>query len=505
MYGAPQSIELMKEFHNFISKAYNLSQKASLFGFSRGGLYAFNYTTKYPETVAVLYLDAPVLDICSWPAGYAKGIGASKEWEECKAIYGLTDESAKEYNNNPLNKIEEVAKEKIPIIVVAGDNDKVVPLAENAGILIEEYEELGGEIMSIIKKGVAHHPHSLKEPKEIVDFIIKKKKENNSNSLLTINTPKECSVFQRNKDNQGIIPLICSVNKNVDTLEYRVTDSLSKEQIKGWTTNKEAEDKGLYKDKIKLKSACYRIEVRALHDGKIVDKAIIKQTGIGEVFITSGQSNSANHGGPRQSQETGLVFAADFSTGTWSQAKDPMPGATGEQGSPWTILGDLIVKEYNIPVGFICTGVGGTKVEQWLPSAQYYPRLKAALTIAKLSGVRAILWHQGESDAIASTSSDDYGKMLSTIIKQSRKELNFSIPWGIALVSYHPESSEDMEEQIIQGQKNVINSLENVFEGPCTDSYHKKGYLIDGVHFNAQGLSAHANGWYKSLLNLLNR
>ena len=34
-------------------------------------------------------------------------------------------------------------------------------------------EALGGEIVLIVKPGGKHHPHSLKDPTPIVDFILK--------------------------------------------------------------------------------------------------------------------------------------------------------------------------------------------------------------------------------------------------------------------------------------------------------------------------------------------
>ena len=37
MYGAPQAIALMKDFHDYITKKFKLHTKADLFGFSRGG------------------------------------------------------------------------------------------------------------------------------------------------------------------------------------------------------------------------------------------------------------------------------------------------------------------------------------------------------------------------------------------------------------------------------------------------------------------------------------
>jgi hypothetical protein len=44
---------------------------------------------------------------------------------------------------------------------------------ENTAIVEKRYRALGREITVIHKKGVGHHPHSLKDPAPIVDFIIK--------------------------------------------------------------------------------------------------------------------------------------------------------------------------------------------------------------------------------------------------------------------------------------------------------------------------------------------
>jgi alpha-beta hydrolase superfamily lysophospholipase len=66
-----------------------------------------------------------------------------------------------------------LAKAKIPLITVCGDVDTVVPIDENTYKLAAVYTAAGGEIELIIKKGVGHHPHSLKDPIPIVDFILK--------------------------------------------------------------------------------------------------------------------------------------------------------------------------------------------------------------------------------------------------------------------------------------------------------------------------------------------
>ncbi|SEB81439.1 GDSL-type esterase/lipase family protein [Paenibacillus sp. GP183] len=169
MYGCPY--ELMHQFQSHLIQTYELSQKAVIFGFSRGGLYAVNYAVTYPECVAALYLDAPVLDIRMWPGGKGKGSGSSIEWEKCLAVYGLTDENSIGFTNSPLDCIDSLSGSDIPIIIVAGDVDEDVILSENAALLEKRYRQLNGKIKMIVKPGMGHHPHSLEDPKPIIDYI----------------------------------------------------------------------------------------------------------------------------------------------------------------------------------------------------------------------------------------------------------------------------------------------------------------------------------------------
>lgn len=172
-YGSPEAVEMMKDFKDYIVSKYSLSQKVVLFGFSRGGLYAFNYSNKYPKDVSVIYLDAPVLDIRSWPGGKGIGIGSKNDWRQCLEVYGLKEEAILSWEGASVSRGKALINEGIPVIIVAGDSDEVVPFEENGKLLIELFQELGGEIKLILKKGIGHHPHSLEDPKEIVDFILK--------------------------------------------------------------------------------------------------------------------------------------------------------------------------------------------------------------------------------------------------------------------------------------------------------------------------------------------
>lgn len=169
MFGAPPAIDEMYKFQKFAEEKYSLSGKAIIFGFSRGGLYTVNFTAAHPEKVDKIYLDAPVLDVMSWPYGTMRGSHSEHDVEMCADIYNISD--VKEFCGSPIYKIHTLIENKIPVMLVVGDSDTVVPFNENGKILFADYVRYGGTINLIVKKGVGHHPHSLENPKDIADFL----------------------------------------------------------------------------------------------------------------------------------------------------------------------------------------------------------------------------------------------------------------------------------------------------------------------------------------------
>ena len=172
LYGAPVALDAMDAFYEKVTTTHRLSSKVVLAGFSRGGLFAVNWAVRHPERIACLYLDAPVLDFKSWPAGRGKGVGSPADWRRLLAVYGLTEEEALAYPSNPIDSLEPLAAAGVPILSVCGDSDRTVPFEENTAIAKERYDALGGTMQVILKPGVDHHPHSLADPTPIVDFIL---------------------------------------------------------------------------------------------------------------------------------------------------------------------------------------------------------------------------------------------------------------------------------------------------------------------------------------------
>ncbi len=92
MYGAPVALDLMDKFYEYLVHDKGLNNKTVLEGFSRGGLFAFNWAARHPARVSSIYVDAPVCDFKSWPGGKRKGVGSPGDWEKLKKVYRFTSE-----------------------------------------------------------------------------------------------------------------------------------------------------------------------------------------------------------------------------------------------------------------------------------------------------------------------------------------------------------------------------------------------------------------------------
>ncbi|WP_207514558.1 alpha/beta hydrolase family protein [Longitalea luteola] len=173
LFGNAAAIEIWNKFYKRMKRA-GLSKKVCLEGFSRGGIYVYNWAAENPDKVACVYVDAPVLDLKSWPGGKGISKGSPKEWEIFKKDYGYTSDSAAlTFKGNPIDKVEQIVKGGYPMLHVVGDADDVVPVSENTAIFEKRVLALGGNITVIHKPGVNHHPHSLADPTPIVEFILK--------------------------------------------------------------------------------------------------------------------------------------------------------------------------------------------------------------------------------------------------------------------------------------------------------------------------------------------
>ena len=91
LYGSPRARKSGTDFYWNMVQMYGLSPRVTLEGFSRGGLFAYNWAADHPDKVACIYVDAPVCDVFSWPG---RSSGNAGLWKGC-LLYTSSGEPAK--------------------------------------------------------------------------------------------------------------------------------------------------------------------------------------------------------------------------------------------------------------------------------------------------------------------------------------------------------------------------------------------------------------------------
>lgn len=162
---------LKERFCAFLQEKFDLCEKCLPVGMSCGGLQAVYFAAAHPERVAALYLDAPVLNFLSCPVGV--GIGTDLMYFEFVQKTGLTKEDLINYRNHPMDQIPKLLAAKLPVMLICGSTDYVVPYKENGAVFYERYKEQGGDITLILKPGCGHHPHGLEDNAPLHEFAAK--------------------------------------------------------------------------------------------------------------------------------------------------------------------------------------------------------------------------------------------------------------------------------------------------------------------------------------------
>lgn len=171
-WGTPDQLNDQYEFINYASKEFAISNKVITIGMSCGGMMSIFLAANHPECVEGLYIDAPVVNFLSCPARFGNASDVHEGmWQEFEKAWGMTKSELLTFRGHPLDRLNDLVKNKIKIYMAYGDSDKTVPYEENGIALERIYKENGFENLLYLDKkvGVDHHPHG---PTDI-DFAIK--------------------------------------------------------------------------------------------------------------------------------------------------------------------------------------------------------------------------------------------------------------------------------------------------------------------------------------------
>jgi len=153
------------ESYDEMTRNRGFARKPVLLGRSRGGLMTLCWAAENAGKVGGFAGIYPVCNIASYP-GLKNASGA----------YHLTEEefAAHLKEHNPVDRLERLAKARVPLFAIHGDVDQVVPLEQNSGLLKARYDALGGKMQLSVIKDQGHNMWSgFFQCQELVDFILK--------------------------------------------------------------------------------------------------------------------------------------------------------------------------------------------------------------------------------------------------------------------------------------------------------------------------------------------
>jgi hypothetical protein len=335
---------------------------------------------------------------------------------------------------------------------------------------------------------------------------------------LVLTSPADYQVFQRQTRDRGTIRVSGHVAVDRDWVEARIA---------GGAWSPLTVDPVTHRFQASLPAASggfFAVEARVLQSGKAVAEITVPHVGIGEVFLIAGQSNATNYGEQRQQTRSKMVVT--FSGGDWRIADDPQPGVqdNSTKGSFIPAFGDALYDRLHVPIAVACVGHGSTSIRQWLPKGERYHTQPTMTRFAVAAGpdawestgqlfdglmwriaqfpdhgFRALLWHQGESDAHQKPdhqiSAGEYRALTERLIQASRRQAGWNFPWFAAQASYH--TPDDPAAPEVRAAQADLWKSGIALEGPDTDQLTGDNRQNNGkgVHFSAKGLQAHGRLW----------
>lgn len=343
---------------------------------------------------------------------------------------------------------------------------------------------------------------------------------------IQISYPVNRIVLQRDQNNQAQVTVAGIYSQSVDRIEARFAPVWGGSgNDTGWITVQNFPTKGFYNGSVSVSGGWYTLEVRAILNGSVIATSRIDRVGVGEVFIVAGQSNAQGsdvYSGGGIGANDDRVNVIDYYDNILDETKLPFQFTqmgNFKRMAPynfvpwfWSRLGDRLAQRLNVPVLFYGAALGGIGSSAWRRSSNGedlrrelplfiavagmpYRALKAALQhYVTRTGVRAVLWQQGESDD--PTPEDLYYDNLKTVIERSRTDAHSgNLAWAIARSSRNP----DPHPNVTNAQTRIVRDIYYAFPGPDTDLIYGAEYRKDGVHFFERGLTQAAEAWNNSL------
>lgn len=301
----------------------------------------------------------------------------------------------------------------------------------------------------------------------------------NAQASITLTSPVPYQVFQRHGGTADIV--ISGTTSASGTIEARFNGG----EWQAVTPIRNGAFSGILANQPQGQGG---LEVRVAEAPEIT--AGVPYVGIGDVFIIAGQSNAAGYGYTLNTAAhqwlKGSLFGNDYA---WRELTDPTDSDAnqvdrisldwGTSGSVWTLVGTHFMNARNIPVAFVPAAKSGSSITEWQPPRNRFNRNTLYGSMAhraRLTGARAVLWWQGESDSLGGMSGADYQNRFSQIASAIQADLG--IPIIPALLHNSVAIPDEQEAAIRQAVIDAAAVNPSIILGPdlsdlsSDDQYH---------------------------------
>ena len=233
-----------------------------------------------------------------------------------------------------------------------------------------------------------------------------------------------------------------------------------------------------------------------------------------DVFLFLGQSNMAGYGTILPEDRVDIpgayvlrVDENDKKSYSWQGAHQPYnvghPTYRFSLAGPFLQAHRLMYPE--VKVAAVSKAWGGSAISPMSKGTPFYAEIIRQALWAKKSGtLKAILWHQGESDTVSPAVADSYAQKLEKLIKDLRADLGMpNLPFIIGdLAEFYGTHKEHAApdrlkriKQVREALKNMQNKLPNVSFVPSTGLISHDEHQ---VHFNRASYVIFGNRYFDS-------
>jgi len=219
-----------------------------------------------------------------------------------------------------------------------------------------------------------------------------------------------------------------------------------------------------------------------------------------DIFLLIGQSNMAGRGAIEEEDKIPhpRIFVLNEQK-TWVPAVDPLhfdkPAMVGV-GLGSAFARAIADAEPSALIGLVPAAFGGTSLDQWAPGGQLYTNAvdRARLALATGARLRAVLWHQGESDSTTEKAAT-YAARFDRMITRLRADLGSpDVPVLVGELLYRRTASAVMN-PVLRNLPNTITRCLCVSANGLSD----KG---DQTHFDSASLRELGRRYARAFLSM---